>query len=274
MANTDPLLRSVLAYATAPTWEAARDLLARNPALLSDRAVQLMQGIAKAMAAMQPANTQVTLLQDRLTFMQRALAVGVNAAWDERKAKAPPQVAADPMQLPMLVGNWLDTPTYQQQRDFLASHLELLDPLVDRIMAALVQQFAGKDNEKFLRASWQWLQRARTDGLDAGWQLFCQQMGLVDNSPAMQQLLQTLLDWLNTPTFEDQRAFLASHPTLLDPAVDTLLEHLIVQYAGQPQQERLLRASLVWIQKARQSGLDAGWMAFQIAMTNNQPQSI
>ncbi len=275
MANTDPLLRAVLAYATAPTWETARDLLARDPDhMLTDRAEQLLKATITATTVITPDNpTYTALLQDRQTFLQRARAAGIDAAWAERQTRATP-VASDPLKLPDMVREWLSTPTYLDQRAFLASHQALLDPLVDRIMAALLAQLTGSENERFVRASWQWLQRARQDGLDAGWQVFCDAMGIMGDPAAAERLLQTLLDWLNTATFDDQRAFLASHPDLLNRHVDTMLEALTAQYAGQKDQERFLRASQIWLQRARQSGLDAGWQAFQIALAYDQPEAI
>ena len=275
MANTDPLLSAVLAYATAPSWEAARDMLTNNATqLMSDRAEQLLQATISATRVIAPANPSYSaLLQDRQSFLKRARVIGVNPAWVERRSPTNSHVAADPMALPGTVEAWLNTPTYLDQRTYLAAHLELLDPLVDRLMAALIANFQGKENEKFLQASWLWLQRARKDGLDAGWQAFCQAMDIMGDPQAAERLLQTLLDWLNTNSFDEQRAFLASHPDLLNPHVDTMLESMAAQYPGQ-KEERFLRASLVWLQRARQSGLDAGWQAFQFALAFDQPQNI
>lgn len=279
MANTDPLLRPVLAYATTQSWEAARDMLARDPnQMLTDRAEQLLRGTITATLVIAPANQAYTaLLQDRRDFLIRAREIGVVAAWAERQVPAtvPPTApaAVDPLSLPRLVGEWLDTPTYLDQRAYLASHQGLLDPLVDGIMASLVKEYSGKENERFLQASWQWLQRARTNGLEAGWQTFCQAMGIASDPDAAERMMHLLLDWLNTPSFDEQRSFLSEHPELLTPHVDILLESLVRQYAGQ-KEERLLRASLIWLQRARKHGLDAGWHAFQVAMVYDQPQSI
>ena len=98
-------------------------------------------------------------------------------------------------------------------------------------------------------------------------------MDILGDPQAAERLLQTLIDWLNTGTFDDQRTFLATHPDLLNPHVDTMLESMAAQYAGQ-KEERFLRASMLWLQRARQSGLDSGWQAFQLALAYDQPQQI
>ncbi len=275
MPNTDATLRVTMAYATAPTWEAARDMLAQDPShlLLTDRAEQLLQATITATTFANPNEpTHAAVLQDRLAFLRRARVAGVAQAWAERGATAAP-VAADPAVLPQRVGEWLDTPTYLDQRAFLSAHRELLDPLVDRIMAALIAQFTGKENEKFLRASWKWLQSARQSGLDAGWQTFCEAMGIMGDPAAAERLLQTLLDWLNTSSFDEQRSFLAMHSELLNPYVDKMLDALAEQYSGQ-KEEKFLRAAQIWLQRARQSGLEAGWHAFQLALAYDQPQNL
>jgi hypothetical protein len=274
---TDPLLRDVMAYATTQSWETARDILANNSAkLLSDRAEQLLHSTVVSMQFLGTGNpTAGALLREREAFLQRARAIGIAAAWAERHPTqaAAAATATDPLALPGLVGNWLDTRTYADQRAFLASHLALLDPLTDRIMTTLIVQFQGKDNEQFLHASLVWLQTARASGLDAGWRAFCQEMGIPADPAEAERLLQLVLDWLNSQTFGEMYDFLKGHPELLKPQADSILEALAAQYAGQ-KEEKLLRASQLWLQRSRQDGMEAGWQAFQLALLYDQPQSI
>jgi hypothetical protein len=271
MPNTDPLLSEVFKYATTPRWEDARDMLARKPEqLLTDKAAQYLHAMVLSNRIIAPTNPAAgALVEEREAFLQRARTVGVAAAWAERQA---PQAApSDLINLPHMVADWLKTPTFPEQRAYLATHLALLDPLADNIMGALLRQFNGSENDlRFLQASAIWLQRARQSGLDAGWEAFCQVMNIPPDTGEAERLMQMLLDWLNTKTYGDQRAFLESHPDLLNPTVDRLMEVLLDQFQGK-REAVFLRASQIWLQRARTSGLEAGWQAFQLALQFEQP---
>lgn len=271
MPNTDPLLRYVFQYTTAPRWEDARDMLARNPEqMLTDKAGQYLHAMVLSNRIIAPTNpASGALVEEREAFLQRARAVGVAAAWAERQA--PKADSTDLMNLPAMIAEWLKTPTFPEQRAFLATHLALLDPLADTILGSLIRQFTGSENDlRFLQASAIWLQRARQSGLDAGWEAFCQAMNIPPDSGEAERLMQLLLDWLNTKTYGDQRAFLESHPDLLQPNVDRLMDALLQQFAGQ-REAIFLRASQIWLQRARTNGYEAGWQAFQLALAFEQP---
>ncbi|MBA2679149.1 MAG: hypothetical protein H0U76_12225 [Ktedonobacteraceae bacterium] len=98
MPNTDPMLRPMLAYANAPTWEAAYDLLKADPGhLLSDNGARHLHNhviASEFMAQEQPTlRAYVEQARQREAFHIRARAIGLENAWAEHMGlptKGPP----------------------------------------------------------------------------------------------------------------------------------------------------------------------------------------
>ncbi len=286
---TDPMLRPVLAYATAGTWDKAYDILKQNRAsLLTARGRELMHSSvvsATFLAADQPnMRGYADGLIARETFLARACEIGLEKAWAERQQSpgGVPNVVSTAEwtldQLEKSLVDWLNKENYLDQRAMLADHPELLDPRIDGLLSNIIMQYKGQRQERYLRASLQWIQITRSSGQAAGWSAFCQAMELPnfdDESEAavMRGIMEQLGHWLDTPTYTEQRQYLVEHPALLDPRTDAVLTQVIEQYKGKDD-EKFLRASLTWLQVARTSGQDAGWLAFRAAMGLEQQDAI
>ena len=239
MANTDPLLRPILAYANAPTWEDAYTVLKADPGhLLSDNGTRLLHSVvlsAQFMAQDQPTlQAYAQRVAQREAFHARARERGLDEAWAEHlglPAKGPPtrprSSPTDGMSL---------TPAEAERavtdRAFLASKLGLdpADPRLDALQAQLRQSLASQ-----------------TD------------------APPNATHERLVIAWLNTPTYLDQRAMLNERSEILGERSERLLQALIAQHQGE-EAEPFLQASLTWLQQARNHGLAEGWRAFCQAM--------
>ncbi len=230
MPNTDPLLRFVLDFANQPTWESARSYLeAHATSLLVPKAVDLLEGVAKSAEAgfYSSARQYAQRIREREEFLRRAIAIGIPAAWIEHEKQANAANANGSHQQEISVEQ---ARRAAHDRTYLAElvGLSASDPRLGEIQERL---------------------RGMLDQAEG-------------TTPPLPALPQHVLDWLNTPSFREQREYLAAHRELLDAQAEKILATLIEQYHGQAEQERFLRASLVWLQRARVDGLDAGWAAF------------
>ncbi len=230
MPNTDPLLSIVLEFANQPTWESARTYLeAHATSLLVPKAVDLLEGVAKSAEAgfYSSARQYASRIRQRKEFLRSAIALGISAAWIEHEKQANATQANGANQQEITIEQ---ARRAARDRTYLAElvGLSASDPRLGEIQERL--------------------------------------RGMLDQSegttPPLPALPQHVLDWLNTPSFQEQREYLAAHRELLDTKAEEILSTLIAQYHGQAEQERFLRASLVWLQRARIDGLDAGWAAF------------
>ncbi len=230
MPNTDPLLKFVLEFANQPTLEAARAYLeAHATSLLVPKAADLLEGVAKSAEAgfYSSARQYAQRIRQREEFLRRAIALGISAAWaeHEKQANAAHTNSAGQQEI-----------TVEQARR--AAHYRTY--LAELIGLSASDPRLGEIQERL---------RGMLDQAEG-------------STPPLPALPQHVLDWLNTPSFREQREYLAAHRELLDTQAESILSTLIDQYHGQAEQERFLRASLVWLQRARIDGLDAGWAAF------------
>jgi len=69
-----------------------------------------------------------------------------------------------------------------------------------------------------------------------------------------------LIAWINTPTWDESRAYLEAHPFLLDPSSDVVLAALLQAYAGRSVGEvQVLHQYAALLQACRTEGIAAAY---------------
>jgi len=79
-------------------------------------------------------------------------------------------------------------------------------------------------------------------------------------SPAnAQEIADSLIAWVNTPTWDESRAYLEAHPALLDPATDAVLAALLTANAGNDGAVQTLQRHAALLQACREGGIAAAY---------------
>ena len=67
-----------------------------------------------------------------------------------------------------------------------------------------------------------------------------------------QEIADSLIAWINTPTWDESRAYLEAHPELLDPATDAVLAAILQAYASDDGAVRTLQQQAALLQACRE----------------------
>lgn len=149
-------------FLQAENWAESRSILEEHPDLLSDEVEHMLKHmVADAQAGGE--RDAVAFLAENLTLIRRARQTNIATAFEE--VMAGPAAA---LMVPM--DEFLDTDTWDQTREVLVRHPELMSEEGDLLLARLIQaaqDARDEDGVEYFRGRRRLLQLCRRNGVDA-----------------------------------------------------------------------------------------------------------
>jgi hypothetical protein len=260
-----PLAERLVAFVAAKTWDESQDMLEADPELLSDRADAILAGFIEATRDNPAA---VESLAEHRALLQRCREIGIEAAFAEMAPSLAEAVAA----LNQAAGEDLEVRRALEEagrqaveEDPMLRHtLELLrceepadvielagqrpELLADEVDAYLTEMAAdaraghlpdATEIAQDIEARRDTLRKLREvmgdTGLSAGQVAAAYKsakVGIPDEEAA-RSLLKAIEAYVNAPDWATARAYVETHPELLDPGADALLALLIEEAEAQ-----------------------------------------
>jgi hypothetical protein len=229
----------------ARTWDEARDVVQSHPELATDDAeARLSELLAQARTT---DDGDPAFLEENLTLLRRCREVGLTAAFEEKS------------RLMEALYDFVEAPTWDDARELLEAHPELLAGDVDRILAHMAEDARSdrsKDAAVFLEENRALLARTREVGITRAFE----EVG----AAPLGDLMVKLDAFLDAPTWVETRRVLETYPELLGDDADSMLADLI-EAARQERDDpgaEFFAGRRHLLRLAREKGLEATFTGF------------
>jgi CHAT domain-containing protein/tetratricopeptide (TPR) repeat protein len=289
---------AIQAFVGAATWSETYAILQQQSTLLlSDLADRILTIVADDFRARSDPEAQAfaELLEVHHTLLRRCRVIGIEPAWREfqqwlarQQNDQPPSQETREDAIGLAVQGFVNAQTWNESYDLLQrDQALLLTDEADQILTRAIDEARSRSDPQahqfanLLEVHRTLVRRCRELGIEAAWREFRtalenarsreQPPGEVPAAPeqtsgdGLRQLVQT---WLGIRSTSDQRQFLEQHLELLDPRVDAIMQEIARHYDGQPETQKFVRDSLIFIQFARVRGVAEAWLIFDRLRTD------